>query len=199
MEHTTYILQKDLPNCNAGAKLLYDKKNKMYYSTDRDLMGRTLHFSEEEMPLFVERGWFKKEEPKQLEWQICAVRDKDGRLAYTDMLPTKGETIEAVKRLSDNEVLSIGGNTNFGEIRGFILRDETMYVDCVKYVGTIHLSEIQKSKPEEPLPIKVIRVVPGIAFRENDNYSYGFLVSDVIPEEKIPDVKKAIELILNIK
>lgn len=51
------------------------------------------------------------------EWEIVAARDADGKLWYTDMIPTKGETIEAVKRISDGAVFTIGDKVNgVGEI-----------------------------------------------------------------------------------
>lgn len=57
--------------------------------------------------------------------------------------------IKSVRRLSDNLSFSIDEVTEQGSITGFDLRHDTIYVKVKEYIGSYHLSEVQKAAPKQ--------------------------------------------------
>lgn len=158
----------------------------------------------------------KKEQPKQ-EWEILSLKEKrhDIEVKLTDGKSANGYTtdnylndpcnsvkdgsykIHSVKR-HDGEVYSVGSITNKGEINHFTIAGDEMVASFKNNGGFCNINFLsQKINPPEEEPIKVQRFVPGIAFREDNNYVYGLSVSQVIPEEKYEPIKGAIQKILN--
>ncbi len=174
----TYILQKDLPEIKAGATY---KENESGYYMLYECKEHPFRF--DIFPKKVVENnpeWFKKEEPKQ--WQIVSMKYRDCIMpyAYCTMFP-QGWEIHSVKRLSDNEVFTVGDETEGGKIQAFkILDDSCNYqngdiafsIADIKFRNNIGvmcsktplfnrtLDQIKRVYPkplpkEEPLPIKV--------------------------------------------
>jgi hypothetical protein len=93
---------------------------------------------------------FKESKTPKKDWEIVAVRDKDGKLFYTDMVPTNGQKIEALKRLSDGEVFSVGDkDVWFGEIKSFKLLGYSIFA----YFNFNISKEIRFLEKPKPTPL----------------------------------------------
>lgn len=138
----------------------------------------------------------KKEEPKQ--WEILSVSEKD--------------KIHSVKRLSDNEVFSIGDYityknvhpTSWGggrgkgcDIQSFYLSDNTLYIN-EHYMGVFKDKRINDwVKLPQRIKVEWLDMQPVMTGKNIPPARYEFQTTSHFPKEKYEPIKKAIEGVLN--
>jgi hypothetical protein len=222
----TYILQKDLPNVNAGAVLKLSKRDTCYQCPDK--FGDNATFSRK----LIENNpeWFKKEEPK--EWEVVSFRGtkpsnnglftlrEDGLYYYEwwqglvagmapeSLMPNTTVNncteIHSVKRLSDGKVFTIGGDTNFGEIAGFKIHNNELWATIKGKESPAFFNDLHHKQPQQkPIEVEIKDAYVGGTYRHTNDkghfypYYIEIYANDKIPTEKYEPIKKAIEGVLN--
>lgn len=227
----TFTLLKDLPDAKAGTKLTWSDNYGGYTYVDKT-------GSEDGCLMFarnVENNpeWFKKEEPIQ-GWEILSFKGQQTDFIYTlvgdEWMPDKqyycafpnttegiinsGAGIHSVRRISDNEVFTVGDKVatkrtdyNFYgcKITSFEIMKGEMYINagdgsvsafCATIDRVIKQTNPTEQPKEEPLPIKVesfARIMKG------SKTWFEIVLSKEIATEKHVLIKKAIERELNNK
>lgn len=156
----------------------------------------------------------KKEEPKP-EWEILSFKNKINdvvadvvgyqTLCNQYLLVPEIYSIHSVKRLSDNEVFTVGDKVQYKEriapIQQINLRDNNITVNCWNHGADFTnglsqpLSEISKVK-EEPEPIKVSKLY--FECHSQSTWDYVLEMNYPISIEKYIPIKEAIEFVLNV-
>lgn len=219
-EQTVYILQKDLPNVNAGAEIKLSRHGNCYNCIDKN--GLTASFQRKLIECNPE--WFKKEQPKP-DWEILSFQDYKNtgeyftrchdaywrtamlNSAYTiDKLLKENYPIHSVKRLSDGEVFSVGDKVNCDKcpesfskqtIEKFIIADKGFMIASCGGVAT-SIKNISKIPPkEEQVPIKVEIEGKYIISKTIGSQLLVFKTNCDFPPEKMKSIKEAIEGVLN--
>ncbi len=105
-----------------------------------------------------EPRWVTELREKKKDWCIGTYTKNypidPSSLPMVDDMVKRGGSIQSVKRLSDNEVFSVGEHTEEGEIKMFEYQDSSgmiVYVKTIKAIGyhyPFKLSEINKKKKQ---------------------------------------------------
>ena len=176
MENKTYILQKDLPNLIAGATLI---KNGEVYETLNDKYGK--YFSLYANVIENNPEWFKLKEEVKKDYEILVFNtpgkleffqwDEFKQCKYSQEQYVKQSidlklNIHTVRCISTDTVWSIGMNTNFGEIKSFVITGDKMFCE-VEFPAmhtlqtSIHnISELKPAKETYTVPKEYCRTVP---------------------------------------
>ena len=168
-----------------------------------------------------------KEQPKPKEWEITRFHyispdncnhvhlKEDGKFYYgsgmfsgsleSHLTPDSKWKIHSVKRLSDNQIFTIGDNTTRGIIKAFnyIAHMDILEVEVGDQKTLLRTFDKLPRIPEkeEPKHIEVKSIKPSYLYGNMDNVinsvEYKIELTSSIPPKKYEPIKKAIEDIIN--
>jgi hypothetical protein len=131
-------------------------------------------------------------------WRAVNGRYSGEEASHDEDEINKVGTIYKVRRLSDNEVFSVGDDTIHGKVLSFEIIDKSMYVECKERNNKGHFPLISLPKPKSIHTkdrIEVTIIGNGMAGWATSVRPNNSLHS--IPKSKHPAIKEAIEHILN--